>query len=133
LAGCDLNRKWTTPSEILHPEIYFTKNMILKNSQKRQIALICDLHGHSDKFNIFMYGNKVEQSPLACKLYPYILSKVNNTFFYNYCNFKMQKSKKTTARINLFEVLNEIPNVFTMEASFAGQNFVRLLFIQIFF
>jgi len=40
----------------------------------------------------------------------------------------MQKSKKSTARINLFEELNDVPNVFTMEASFAGQNYVSILY-----
>lgn len=99
--------------------------MILKNASQRQVALVCDLHGHSDKFNVFMYGNNIDNTPLACKLYPYILSKVNDTFYYNYCNFKMQKSKKSTARIHLFEQFNNAPNVFTMEASFAGQNYVN--------
>ena len=26
-AGCDLNRRWGKPSEIIHPEVFFTKNM----------------------------------------------------------------------------------------------------------
>ncbi len=101
----------------------------MKYSSQRKVALICDLHGHSDKFNVFMYGNTMQDNPRSCKLFPYILSRVNSIFYYNYCNFKMQKSKKSTARISLFEELNEfstVPNVFTMEASFAGQNYVRI-------
>ena len=28
LAGCDLNRRWKTPSKLLHPTIYHTKKLI---------------------------------------------------------------------------------------------------------
>jgi cytosolic carboxypeptidase protein 2/3 len=28
LAGCDLNRRWKHPSQVLHPTIYATKKMI---------------------------------------------------------------------------------------------------------
>ena len=32
LAGCDLNRRWATPSSSIHPEIYFLKGS-MKTSQ----------------------------------------------------------------------------------------------------
>ena len=126
LAGCDLNRRWANPSDILHPEIYYAKNMILKQKENREIAMICDLHGHSARHNVFMYGNNLEDDPRSCKLFPYIFSRLNPIFKFDYCNFRMQKSKKGTARINLFEELDEIPNIFTMEASFSGQNYVMI-------
>lgn len=28
LAGCDLNRRWKYPSEIIHPTIYYTKKLV---------------------------------------------------------------------------------------------------------
>ena len=28
LAGCDLNRRWKTPSKILHPTVYHVKKMV---------------------------------------------------------------------------------------------------------
>jgi murein tripeptide amidase MpaA len=28
LAGCDLNRRWKTPSKMLHPTIYYTKKLV---------------------------------------------------------------------------------------------------------
>ena len=31
-AGCDLNRRWTKPNEIIHPEIYSVKNLILNTN-----------------------------------------------------------------------------------------------------
>lgn len=66
-----------------------------------------------------MYGNTMKSDSLACQIFPYMLSKLNNTFNYKQCSFKMQKSKQGTARIHLFNELS-IPNIFTMEASFSG-------------
>jgi hypothetical protein len=122
LAGCDLNRRWHNPSPSIHPEIFYSKEMILKLSSQIQMGLVVDLHGHSNAYNIFMYGNTITEQPLACKQFPYILSKISNLFSYHQCEFKMQKSKKGTGRINLFNELGGIPNIFTMEASFAGGN-----------
>ena len=63
LAGCDLNRRWKYPSEILHPTIYHTKKLISRLSNERHLALYCDLHGHSRRKNIFMYGNVIDDNP----------------------------------------------------------------------
>ena len=49
LAGCDLNRRWKNPSMDIHPEIYYTKEMIHTLNKERGCALFCDLHGHSKK------------------------------------------------------------------------------------
>lgn len=62
LAGCDLNRRWKFPSEMLHPTVYHTKKLISKISKERPLALYCDLHGHSRRKNVFMYGNEMAES-----------------------------------------------------------------------
>ena len=59
LAGVDLNRCWMEPSRKLHPTVYHTKGMIKKLQEDRDVFLVCDLHGHSRKKNIFMYGCNV--------------------------------------------------------------------------
>lgn len=56
LLGCDLNRKWEMPNRLLHPSIFFSKNLIRLMHSERKIALYCDLHGHSRKLNAFFYG-----------------------------------------------------------------------------
>jgi hypothetical protein len=129
LAGCDLNRRWCYPNEILHPEIFYTKQMILKFASHRNISFVCDLHGHSGTHNIFMYGNKVEHTTLNSKVFPFLLSKISPVFNFSQCSFKMSKNKFGTARINLFNELNYIPNIFTMEASFSGSNKVINYFL----
>lgn len=49
LAGCDLNRRWKTPSKVIHPEIYQTKKMVKTLHAERGVLMFCDLHGHSRK------------------------------------------------------------------------------------
>ena len=57
ILGVDLNRRWTNPSKLLHPTIYFSKQLAKSCSQIDQsILFYCDFHGHSRKKNVFMYG-----------------------------------------------------------------------------
>ena len=61
LAGCDLNRRWKTPSKVIHPTIYHVKKLVNQIQEERGLTLFCDLHGHSRKNNVFMYGcNRLE-------------------------------------------------------------------------
>ena len=119
LAGCDLNRRWINPNEVLHPEIYGAKQMILKSSQQRQVAMVCDFHGHSGATNIFLYGNEMKENQAETRVFPMLISKMSSCFNFQQCSFKMSKGKYGTARINLFHELS-IPNIFTVEASFWG-------------
>jgi len=81
------------------------------------------LHGHSRKQNVFMYGCEKKDEPSLCRLFPYMLSKVNPYFLFESSRFGMQKSKAATARIALFKELKTTPCVYTMESSFAGVDY----------
>jgi murein tripeptide amidase MpaA len=63
LAGCDLNRRWKTPSEIIHPTIFHVKKLCKSIKEERDLLLFCDLHGHSRKQNVFMYGCDYRENP----------------------------------------------------------------------
>lgn len=90
LAGCDLNRRWKYPSKILHPTIYYSKKLIKEFAQERQLALFCDLHGHSRRKNVFMYGNTDNLCPEATRIFPFIMSKLANPHFsYDFSRFKV--------------------------------------------
>lgn len=66
-----------------------------------------------------MYGNNIKETPQATRVFPYILSKLLDYFSFEQSRFSCNKSKEGTARIAMFKELN-IPNIFTMEASFCG-------------
>jgi hypothetical protein len=76
LVGCDLNRRWKYPSEVLHPTVYHTKNLIMKLANERPLALYCDIHAHSRRKNIFIYGNQNIENPEKPRAFPYLMSKV---------------------------------------------------------
>lgn len=120
LAGCDLNRRWKTPSKIIHPEIYHVKKLVKQVHEERNLVLFCDLHGHSRKQNVFMYGCNRKDNPQICRIFPYMLSKLNPYFSFEYSRFGIQKSKLSTARVALFKELKSNPCIYTMESSFAG-------------
>ena len=81
--------------------------------------MFCDLHGHSRRKNIFMYGNNIKEAPHATRVFPFILSKLLDFFSFEQSRFSVNKTKEGTARIAMYRELN-IPNIFTMEASFCG-------------
>ena len=67
-----------------------------------------------------MYGCNIKSNPGECRIFPYILSKINPYFSFEYSRFGVQKSKESTARVALFKELKNVPNIYTMESSFAG-------------
>ena len=64
LAAVDLNRRWAKPSMRAHPTICAFKRLLQRTHAERSISLFVDLHGHSRKHNVFMYGCAERTSPL---------------------------------------------------------------------
>ena len=122
-AGCDLNRRWGKPNEIIHPEVYSTKQMITKLADQRNIAFIIDCHGHFGTFNSLFYCN-YKDNKRSCKLFPYICSKLSKIINYQQCTFAMPRYKLSTERIALFNELSEEDNnnIVALETSFFGIN-----------
>lgn len=119
LAGCDLNRRWKAPNKVLHPTIYYAKKLISCTNKERGLALFCDLHGHSRKKDVFIYGCNEAKNPERTRVFPLIMSKICPFFSFERSRFGVQKSKERTSRITLWRDIG-IPNIFTMEASFCG-------------
>ena len=126
LLGVDLNRRWAKPSKNLHPTIYYTKKMIEVFGEHHKILLFCDMHGHSKKNNVFMYGCAVKsldcvivRKNLLAKTIPVAMNKRSKFFTFRDCHFRIEKSKISTARIVLYNDF-EITHSYTMEASFFG-------------
>jgi|EP01047_Picozoa_sp_COSAG01_P020674 hypothetical protein len=127
LAGCDLNRQWLDPSKKINPTIFSTKMMMKRFMEDREVVMFCDLHGHSRKKNIFMYGcDQAENSAhrLKERIFPRLLAKNSDIFSFADCNFKVQKSKEGCGRVVVARELGLLYS-YTMEASFCGANFGR--------
>ena len=122
-AGCDLNRRWGKPSEIIHPEVFFTKNMILKLTLQRNIAFIIDCHGHFGTFNSLFYCNYKEDRR-TCRLFPYLCSHLSKIISFQQSTFAMPRFKLNTERISLFNELDDDnnDNIVALETSFFGVN-----------
>lgn len=55
---------------------------------ERELLLFVDLHGHSRKKNMFMYGNSEKNDTRHReKIFPFILEKTADTFNYSDCSF----------------------------------------------
>eukprot|EP00047_Mylnosiga_fluctuans_P022133 m.113982 g.113982 ORF g.113982 m.113982 type:complete len:1045 (+) comp9147_c0_seq2:36-3170(+) len=123
LAGVDLNRTYRRPLRDLYPTVAMTKTMMHRFARDRPIALYCDLHGHSRKQNVFMYGCLNKSNPtlhMHERIFPLMLHKnIPEMFSYRGSQFNLHKSKESTGRITIFRELG-IVNSFTMEATFCG-------------
>ncbi|XP_053384365.1 uncharacterized protein LOC123536146 isoform X9 [Mercenaria mercenaria] len=124
LAGRDLNRNYKTVLKDAYPTVWHTKQMIRRLLQEREIVAYCDLHGHSRRQNVFIYGCENRHNPerrLRERIFPCMLQ--NNSpdkFHYEACKFKIQKSKEGTGRIVMWNM--GIMNSYTMEATFCGSS-----------
>ena len=120
LAGVDLNRQWTNPSKQLMPTIFHLKEMIRRFAEDRELVLYCDMHGHSRSSNIFIYGcdDARAENPnrLLTRVFPHLLWRACSYFSFKDCNFKVQRSKESTARVVVHKELG-VMNSFTLEAS----------------
>nr|XP_006820539.1 PREDICTED: cytosolic carboxypeptidase 2-like [Saccoglossus kowalevskii] len=122
LAGRDLNRNYKSVLKDSFPSVCHCKVLIKKLMEEREVVVYCDLHGHSRKQNVFIYGCE-NRHDLAKRfrerIFPYILNKNAPTkFCFESCKFKVQKSKDGTGRVVMWQM--GIMNSFTMEATFCG-------------
>jgi len=91
----------------------------------RSVEIFTDIHGHSRKFNIFMYACSFPECSLDArnnsmiKVFPSILNEKLDAFSLKDCRFANEKEKEATARMVMFKEFS-ILNAFTLEASFFG-------------
>lgn len=101
LLGKDLNRMWMDPRENTCPTIFYTKEIIKKTLQSRDIFLFCDFHGHSNKNNFFLYSCPIKKNKpnnYQEMILPKIYQKKNDYFDPSSCIYKIAQSKLKTAR-----------------------------------
>ncbi|CAN0068544.1 unnamed protein product, partial [Heterosigma akashiwo] len=121
LAGVDLNRRYHRPSAQLHPEIFHLKRLLGQVRDQRGIFLYLDLHGHSRKKNVFLYGcDLAGEGELDQRLAPRHVGAHRDKYFsYPDCSFAVQRSKHATGRVVARREFGVV-NAFTLESSFCG-------------
>eukprot|EP00347_Sterkiella_histriomuscorum_P001857 403370413 len=124
ILGVDLNRRWLNPSKLLHPTIYYAKQHAKQSNADHSILMFCDMHGHSRKRNVFMYGCVSGQSDMnqhrnnnLIRLIPYLFSQKSKLFSFSDCKFANEKEKESTARLVLFKEF-QVMNSYTLESTF---------------
>ncbi|KAH9588386.1 Cytosolic carboxypeptidase 2, variant 2 [Schistosoma haematobium] len=121
LSGCDLNRKYTSSLKRFFPTIWHTKQMIINVMKQYEVVVYCDLHGHSRKQQMFIYGCKSQtpEKQYYSRIFPAMLSKnIPELFNFDKCKFAVQKEKEGTGRIVMWR--EGIINSYTLEATFCG-------------
>ncbi|KAF9824206.1 hypothetical protein SFRURICE_019886 [Spodoptera frugiperda] len=122
LTGKDLNRQYRTVIRETYPPVWHTKVMIRRLQEECGVAMYVDLHAHSRKHNIFIYGcesRKTSDKRLQEQVFPLMLHKnAADKFSFENCKFRIQRSKEGTGRVVVWML--GVSNSYTMEASFGG-------------
>lgn len=118
LFGKDLNRTFDQMRKFAFPQIYYLVKFAeeLKKTHKKRFCIYLDLHGHSVKKNVFMYGPEYsiqDQNYEICRQLPRILGNLTNYFRYYSCTFKISEAKMSTGRA-VFNRELKIPYTYTM-------------------
>lgn len=85
------------------------------------LFLFVDLHAHSKKKGVFMYGCQNRLNPYLCRQVPFLLWKNVPEFNYYQCNFGMKMGREGTSRLFMYNSL-ELSYSYTMEHSFCGSS-----------
>ena len=134
ILGVDLNRRWKKPSKYLHPTIYYTKQIIKYFNEKAKqqgcdsggVVLGCDIHGHSRNMDLFTYNchDDVSMNNLIIRSPAIGMDKRIPIFNLNSCKFAVEKDKKNTARIVMYEEIGILCS-FTLESTYFGSEFLK--------
>lgn len=73
----------------------------ISTASRSNVAMFIDLHGHSNKKNIFIYGCPDE----TAKEFPFLASKYVRGFSFKDCAFEVDSKKEGTARVALWRDL----------------------------
>ena len=96
LSGNDLNRQFIAPNIKLHPTVCAIKAMIseiIQNAKEPDpISSFIDIHGHSRKKSIFIYGPYFplhNERYLKMRVLPKLLSEKTDMFRFYSCKFRI--------------------------------------------
>ncbi|CAN7988837.1 unnamed protein product, partial [Ixodes hexagonus] len=131
LEGQDLNRQWSYPDARMHPTVFHSKALLqYLESVTHSPLLLCDFHGHSRRYNVFVYGcspskswRSQDQVQEDDQIYEASLAFFYSSpaFALDQCCFEVERSKESTARVTAWRQLG-IKLSYTLECSLSGCN-----------
>lgn len=123
ISGIDLNRSFASPDPKLQPAVSSIKKLIGQlQASGRSIFGYIDLHAHSTKKCVFIYG---PYYPLHAERYVRVrilsklLSERTQMFRYAACKYRKEPGKMNAARFVISREFN-VTNSLTLESSFYG-------------
>ena len=103
--------------------------MVKKLKESKNLVFFCDIHGHSRKKNLFMYGCSGKDLNKKELAFPFLMKNICPVFSFKDCSFVVQKEKEGTARIAVWKEFNLV-HTYTLEASFCGADFGKYEFFH---
>lgn len=119
LTGADLDRQWQLSDSKFYPANYYTKQLLTKTKNCRELYLFCDFHGHSTAHNVFLCGNNQNKYPNKEKEFARLFSVQSDFFSFDQCKFDTPKHRESCASVVVGRLFNLI-NSFTAKCSFLG-------------
>lgn len=125
--GYDLNWTFSTASKVLQPVPFYIKQLI-KDVRTELWSTYSnffyfDIHSHSTKKGIFMYGPHYmlhEENYMKIRMIPKLLSEWTDMFRYYSCKFMAQDHLKECAWLSIWRAFHGMIQCFTLEASYFG-------------
>ncbi|XP_076028748.1 uncharacterized protein LOC143017765 isoform X1 [Oratosquilla oratoria] len=122
LVGRDLNRQYKMVVKEMFPPIWHIKAMVRRLMDEHGVVMFCDIHAHSRKHNMFLYGcenRRSQDNRLREQLFPLLLHyNSGDKLSFRSCKFKVQRCKEGTARVVVW--MMGVLHSYTLEASFGG-------------
>jgi len=97
ISGQDLNQVWDNPDRFVHPEIYYSKKLILKLKKENDLLFFCDLHATYRHKAGFLYGANLGKDQILAREFSYLLGTLANLVSFEQCSFNIHKTKKGAA------------------------------------
>ena len=84
-SGNDLNQVWHNPDRFIHPEIFYTKKLMLKLKRDNDLIFFTDFQASYNKKGAFMQGCHLQSNPKATREFPFLLENYMPLFAYDSC------------------------------------------------
>jgi len=126
LGGADLNRRYSAATKEQTPTVYALKTLVADLQSQGEVLLFCDIHGHSRRQEVFMFGNGEKETnfgtiPCLQRLLPMLLEQdsTDQLFSMEGCSWVSNVEKQATCRVMFWRELKVVFS-YTLESSLCG-------------